>query len=129
MRTILCVYFCIDAVLGQPNITVDFVMNTSISISWSVPSGSVVESYEVTWISHECPNVIDKGNDTISGASYRYTIEGLRGGTSYNITVSATNSAGTAYSDTVTGETKEGGQGMAIIATRKYMYLSSKILE
>ena len=116
--------FGIVAVPSQPNITVASVTNTSIFISWSVPSGLVVDSYEVTWISHECPHDIDQGNETISGASYRYTIEGLRGGTSYNITVSATNSADTVYSDTVTGETKERGQGMAIIATRKYMYLS-----
>ena len=83
-------------------------MDTSISVSWSVPSGSVVESYEVMWTSDVCPDNILRGSITIT--EMRYTINHLRGSTSYNITVSATNSAGTVYSDTVTGETKGKGQ-------------------
>ena len=48
---------------------------------------------------------IDEGSATIIETSY--TIDGLREGTSYTITLSATNSAGTTLCDSVTGETEE----------------------
>ena len=62
-------------------------------------------SYEVMWTSDECPDDVDEGSATITETSYN--IEGLRAGTSYTITVSATNSAGISTSDSVTGETEE----------------------
>ena len=97
---------CIAAAPGDPNITVDVTTTTSISLSWSVPSGSVVDIYEVVWTSDECLGNRDEDSTTIVGYRY-YTIKNLREGTSYNITVSATNSAGTVHSESVTGETKE----------------------
>ena len=66
---------------------------------------SVVTSYEVVWTSDECPDDVDEGSATTPGTSY--IIEDLREGTSYTIIVSATNSAGTSPSDSVTGETEE----------------------
>ena len=60
------------------------------------------------WTSDVCPDNILRGSITIT--ERRYTINHLRGSTSYNIIVSGTNSAGTVYSDTVTGETQEIGQ-------------------
>ena len=60
------------------------------------------------WTSDVCPDNILRGSITIT--DMRYTINHLRGSTSYNIIVSGTNSAGTVYSDTVTGETQEIGQ-------------------
>ena len=83
-------------------------MTTSISISWGVPSGSVVDNYEVMWTSRGCPDDIHHDSGTTTDTSY--TVEGLREGTSYNIIVSATNSAGTVYSDPVTEETQETGE-------------------
>ena len=80
---------------------------TSISLSWSVPTGSVVDSYEVVWTSDECPDDVDEGSATFTETSY--IMEGLRAGTPYTITVSATNSAGTSPSDSGTGETEELG--------------------
>ena len=66
---------------------------------------SVVTSYGVVWTSDECPDDVDEGSATVTDVTY--IIEGLRGGTSYTITVNATNSAGTSSSDSVTGETQE----------------------
>ena len=60
------------------------------------------------WTSKECPGDVDEGSNTTSNTSY--TIEGLREGTNYTITVSATNSTGTSPSDPVTGETEELGK-------------------
>ena len=59
------------------------------------------------WTSDECPDDVDEGSATISETSY--IIEGLREGTRYTINVTATNSAGTSPSDSVTGETEELG--------------------
>ena len=59
------------------------------------------------WTTHECPDDVDEGSATITETSY--IIEGLRADTRYTITVSATYSAGTMPSDTVTGDTQELG--------------------
>ena len=99
----------LHAVPGQPIISVDNTTTTSISFSWSVPSDSVVESYEVMWTADECPDNIHNGSITMTNISH--IIGGLRVGTSYSITVSATNSVGTAYNgDSVTGETQGMGE-------------------
>ena len=106
----MCVHFtffyCL-AVPGQPSVTVTSTTATSISLSWSVPSGSVVDSYVVMWTSEECPDDADEGSAAITDGSTSYTIERLREGSSYTITVTATNSAGTAPSDSETAETEE----------------------
>ena len=101
---------CPMSVPGQPSVNVDSTTATSISLSWSVPSGSVVTSYEVMWTSEECPDDVDEGSVTITDSSTSYTIEGLREGSSYTITVTATNSAGTGPSDSETAETEEGSE-------------------
>ena len=93
---------------GQPSVNVTSITATSISLSWSVPSGSVVTSYEVMWTSEECD--VDEGSATITDSSTSYTIESLREGSSYTITVTATNSAGTVPSDSETAETEEDGE-------------------
>ena len=77
---------------------------TSISLSWT-SAGSEVDIYEVMWTSEGYPDDVDKGNATTTDTSY--TIEDLREDTNYTITVSATNSAGTSPSDSVTEETEE----------------------
>ena len=82
---------------------------TTISLSWRVPSGSVVTSYMVAWqrfISENCPDV-DGGNQTFTSA-IPYTITGLYEGSSYNITVIATNAAGSVVTNTF-GATDETG--------------------
>ena len=64
----------------------------------------------VMWTSDECPDDVDEGSTTITDITETtYIIEGLRAGTRYAITVSATNSAVTLPSDTVTGDTQELG--------------------
>ena len=65
-------------------------------------------SYEVMWTSDECPDDVDEGSTTITTITETsYNIEGLRGGTSYTITVNATNLAGTSPGDSVTREIEE----------------------
>ena len=92
-----------------PVVTVDSTAATAISLSWT-SAGSVVDSYEVVWASGECPDDVDEGNNTITNGSLSYTIMGLREGSSYTITVNATNAAGSAVSDPVTGMTEETGE-------------------
>ena len=102
-----CGLFLLPVVPGQPSVTATSTTATTISLSWSVPSGSVVDSYEVMWTSEECPDDVDEGSATITDGSTSYTIENLREGSSYTITVTATNSAGTRPSDSETAETEE----------------------
>ena len=81
--------------------------NTSVFLTWSIPSGSVVAFFEVKWYSDHCLSKLDEGRDIASNTSTNYTIPHLGAGTSYNITVSAINSAGTSPSHTVTVDTEE----------------------
>ena len=88
---------------AQPRVIVNTTTATSISLSWT-SSGSEVDNYKVIWTSYQCPGDVHKGNATITETSY--IIEGLREGTNYTVTVSATSSAGTSSNDSVTGETQ-----------------------
>ena len=81
-------------------------MATSITLSWTVPNGSMVINYNVIWISKVCPSDIDEGSTT-TFSSTSYTIRGLRYGTNYTITINATNSAGITSSSPVTARTRE----------------------
>ena len=81
--------------------------NASVFLSWSVPSGSVVTYLEVKWFSDQCPFKLDEGSDIASNTSTAYAIPHLRAGTSYNITVSAINPAGTSPSHRATVDTEE----------------------
>ena len=87
-----------------PNVMNPITTATSISLFWSISMESVVTSYNVLWQSDECTDE-DNGNATTINTSY--IIQTLRGGAGYTITVTATNSAGTTPSDSVTGETDE----------------------
>ena len=82
--------------------------DTTISLSWSVPSGSVVNSYVVMWKSDG--NSSSSTTATITDGSTRYTIAGLEEDRSYTITVSATNAAGSAVSYPVTTATEKAGK-------------------
>ena len=96
---------------GQPSVTVNSTAATTISLSWSVPSGSVVDSYEVVWerdTSGECPDE-DEGSATITDGSTSYTITGLEEDSNYTITVTATNAVESAISDPVNAKTKTKG--------------------
>ena len=80
---------------GQPTVSVTGITATSISLSWT-SAGSEVDSYEVMWqrdTSGECSDE-DEGNTTITDGSTSYDIMGLAGISSYTITVTATNVAG-----------------------------------
>ena len=88
---------------------------TSISLSWSVPTDSVVTQYLVEWqrdTSVRCADE-DQGNTTITdGSTVSYDIPELEENSQYNIvTVTASNSAGIApVSNTVTAMTLVAGE-------------------
>ena len=103
------------AVLDDPTI----VTATTIRIIGRVP-GSVVTGFVVEWqrdTSVGCSNV---NEDTISesGEFTIYTITGLEPGNRYTITVTVSNSAGTApVSNTVTAMTLEAGERESTYST------------
>ena len=67
---------------------------SSISLSWSVSSGTVITSYEVVWIEAKGGN----SSSSMKLTSTSYTITNLKSSTLYNTTVRATNVAGTTSS-------------------------------
>ena len=90
---------------GQPSVTVGSTTATAISLSWTVPSGSLVDSYEVMWERDGT-----RSSDTITDISTSYTIAGLEEDSSYTITVTASNAAGIAVSYPVIVVTEKLGE-------------------
>ena len=81
--------------------------NTTVFLSWSVPSGSVVESYVLEWSSDQCPGDEVENSTTISGTLANFTISDLRSDSSYSITVTASNAAGNSTSKILTVHTHQ----------------------
>ena len=97
------------------------VSSTAISISWSVPDGSVVTSYEVEWCSNQCPDdYISYNTTTLSDENTSYELSHLRPGTSYNIFIKAINLAGITSGDLATTKTEEIGKNLAPVYTSGY---------
>ena len=102
---------------GQPSISgVTGITATSISLSWSVPSGSVVTSSEVMWQvfssgggSGSTSEAADDDGSGTSGSitSTSYTIQELESGTNYSITVTVANAAGSTVSHPILITTSE----------------------
>ena len=96
-----------------PVISVGVSTATSISLSWT-SAGSEVDSYEVMWETDDiggCSGGSDLDSTTITDGSTSYDIMGLKEDSSYTISVTASNSAGSsAVSNTVTAMTLEAGE-------------------
>ena len=97
--TIMCFNVSVPAP-GQVNVVVSGITATSISLSWSVASGSVARS-EVVW------RETDRGTESSSGSltGTSYTIDQLESTTIYTVTVRTSNVAGTTDSQLITFST------------------------
>ena len=82
---------------------------TSISLSWSVPSGTVVDSYEVMWqlSGSDVISIV-----TLSGSTTSYTMEGLENSGLYNISVTAENDFGSVTSNPLMVSTLAAGNSI-----------------
>ena len=87
---------------GVVSVSVGSITASSISLSWSVASGSVA-SWEVVW------RETDRGTESSSGSltGTSYTIDQLESTTIYTVTVRASNVAGTTDSQPITFSTGE----------------------
>ena len=106
---------------AQPRVTVDTTTATSISLSWT-SAGSEVDSYEVMWqrdTSGECPDE-DEDSISLTDGSTSYDIMGLEEDSSYGFTVTASNAAGSAVSNTVTAMTMEAGEVKFVLFFLKF---------
>ena len=84
------------------------VTTTTITITGSVPDGSVVTSFHVEWQRDTSIGCSDKNYSSFSG-SYRVT--GLEPGNRYTINVTVSNEAGSSpVSNSVTATTTETGE-------------------
>ena len=89
---------------GQPTVNVTSITSTSISLSWSLPSDSVVTSYEVMWRALSSGDEAnDDGRSGTSGSitSTSYTIQELESNIVYSVTVTVTNAAGSTVSQPI----------------------------
>ena len=103
---------------GQPTANLDSTPATTISLSWSVPSGSVVTEYLIEWTRDTSVGCSDQdtGSTTITATSH--TIPGLEEVSSYTITVTASNGVGSSeVSNTVTAMTEEAGERLSTTAS------------
>ena len=104
---------------GQPSVSVDSMTATTISLSWSVPSGSVVTGYVVMWQrdTSVCPGD-DEGSMSVTTTdiSTSRTITVQQEDSDYSITVTAVNAAGSSPPSTpdVTATTGEAGERCSI---------------
>ena len=90
-------YTCI--VPGVPELTLTSTTSDSISFSWTVPSGSVVERYELMWEIRGQQQAILQ--DTVSNTTHSFTIARLKDydNATVQIMVTAVNEVGTAKSN------------------------------
>ena len=93
--------------------TADTTTATTITISWT-SAGSESVSFVVMWETDDvggCSGGSDMDSTTITDDSTSYEITGLEEDSTYSITVTASNSAGSsAVSNTVTVITMEAGE-------------------
>ena len=108
-----CDHFLLDSVVSAPVLSAGTSTATSISLSWT-SAGSEAVSYEVMWETDDiggCSGGSDMDSTTITDGSTSYDIMELEEDSSYIITVTASNSAGSsAVSNTVTAMTLEAGE-------------------
>ena len=90
----LFVFLKVSSPPGEVRLVVISVTISSISLSWSVASGTV-DHWEVVWMENDRNKTSGRFNVTY------YTIYELKTNTSYSITVRATNVIGTTESNTI----------------------------
>ena len=100
-------------IVEAPILTADTTTATTITISWT-NDDRMVTSYEVMWETDDvggCSGGSDMDSTTITDDSTSYDITELEEDSTYSITVTASNSAGSsAVSNTVTAMTMEAGE-------------------
>ena len=100
-------------IVEAPVLTAGTTTATTITISWT-NDDPMVTSYEVMWQTDdvgECSGGSDMDSITINDGSTSYDITDLEEDSTYSITVTASNSAGSSeVSNTVTAMTMEAGE-------------------
>ena len=100
---------------GKPEIVITVTANTTV-LSWSVPSGYVVTGFLIKLrrqSSVGCMYEHQKSTTIAGGSATSHTIPGLEEDSTYTITVTASNGAGSSnISNTVTAVTGEAGKGL-----------------
>ena len=114
------------SVPGKPEIaTVTVSTATTISLSWSVPSDSVVTEYLIEWQRDTSVGCSDENQDSTTITDTSYTISGLEEDSRYTITVTASNTAGSSeVSNSVTAVTEEAGERLSLLVVLVYGPLS-----
>ena len=105
------------AVPSGPVVILNSTTATTITISWSVPSGSVVDSYIIQWVRNTsvgCPDADQGSVNMTDGGSTSYVVSGLEEDSSYTITVTACSVTGKLRGEAITGMTKVAGESSEV---------------
>ena len=89
--------------LGAPELTLSSATGDSLTVSWAVPGGTVVERYEVLWSIEGSQSPVEVRN-TVSGSTHSHTIPVLNiyENVTVTITVTAVNAVGSNSSSPLT---------------------------
>ena len=90
----------VHTVPGAPELTLTSATADSVSFSWTVPRGTVVEKYELTWTINNPQGTYTHSEFVLDTAERSYTITGLNSyhNTSIGITVTSFNEVGSSTS-------------------------------
>ena len=89
----------LHSVPGAPELTLSSTTGDSLTMSWTVPSGTVVEKYELLWSIEGSQSPVEVRN-TVSGSIHSYTVPvlGYFENVTVTITVTAVNAVGSSSS-------------------------------
>ena len=86
---------------GVPELRLFYATSDSVSFSWTMPPGSLVDSFEVKWNRNHTQ--FTSFRDLLSSRSNNYTVTGLKdyGNATFSITVTAHNAVGSTTSSSM----------------------------
>ena len=113
----------LHSVPGAPELTLSSATGDSLTVSWTVPSGTVVERYELLWSieGSQQPIVV---RDSVSSSTHSYTVPrlGVYENVTVTITVTAVNAVGsngssplTVHSDIIQSGPTESKNGVTVV--------------
>ena len=118
MHVFMCIMLMTNICLvpGSPQLSLISISTDSVTVSWTVPTGTVVEYFDLQWSVEEDQRPITTSTDRV--ATNRYTVSGLRHSDNAKIyiVVTASNGAGrnsstplTIHSSILQSQGPEGG--------------------
>ena len=82
--------------------------NDSITLSWTIPEGNIIDNYTALSVTRLCDNVVFTQTTGIISNKTQYTITGLYSGLQYTVSIIPLNILGTGMESNVNATVMEG---------------------